>query len=124
MDIQRGDITWLVKPSAQGSVSEYRQRVGQHYRGLLRSFQDSICFYINSHGECTAKGVNISPMGGTPNGAKIFKMRWMYPGCGKSGGLRLAVLMWCNERKVVVAGLWERREDPSPNEFARTLADD
>ena len=124
MDIQRSDITWLVKASAQSSVSEYRDRVGAQYSSLLRSFQECICLYINSNGECTAKGLNISPMGGTPNGAKAFKIRWMYPGCGKSGGLRLAILMWCNERKVIVAGMWERREDPSADEFARAFSAD
>lgn len=124
MDIQPSDITWLVKASAQSSVSEYRERVGTQYRNLLRSFKESICLYINSHGECASKGLNISPMGGTANGAKAFKMRWMYPGCGKSGGLRLAILMWCSERKIIVAGMWERREDPSPNEFAHAFAAD
>ncbi len=124
MDIRHTDITWLVKASAQSTVSEYRQRVGDQYHALLRAFKESICLYINSHGECTAKGLNISPMGGTPSGAKAFKMRWMYPGCGKSGGLRLAILMWCNERKVVVVGMWERRDEPSPDAFAHAFAAD
>lgn len=115
-------ITWWVKPSAKDAVRAYRTIVGPHYRGLLLAFQAMLADYIHNDSGCTAPAFNISPMGGLPNGAKMFKVRWMYPGCGKSGGLRVAIEMRCREYMVLLAGMWDRREDPSDEEFARAFA--
>ncbi|MCB9872264.1 MAG: hypothetical protein H6837_20585 [Planctomycetes bacterium] len=53
---------------------------------------------------------------GVPN-AKGLKVRFGYPGCGKSGGLRLAVLAYCSDHLVKIAGAWIRREDPDDDDL-------
>jgi hypothetical protein len=42
-------------------------------------------------------------MGRNSAGGKILKMRWGRPGCGKSGGMRLAIVAYCAKRIVVLA---------------------
>lgn len=63
------------------------------------------------------QGKSISPIGATAAGGKRLKVRWLIPGKGKSGGLRLAVVAYCEERLVKVAGAWVRKDDPSDGEI-------
>lgn len=56
-------------------------------------------------------------MGATPAGGKILKVRWGLPGMGKSGGLRLAVVAYCESREVVIAGAFLRSDDPDDATF-------
>jgi hypothetical protein len=48
---------------------------------------------------------------------KILKVRWMTPGCGKSGGLRLAIVVYCESFKVVLCRGFLRNTEPSGAEF-------
>ena len=53
----------------------------------------------------------------TQAGGKCIKVRWGLPGQGKSGGLRLAIVVYCERRHVKICGAWKRRSDPSDAEF-------
>jgi len=85
----------------------------------LREF---LCDYFSAHDSCIEKqGKSISPVKcGIPK-AKGLKVRFGYPGCGKSGGLRLAVLAYCENKHVRIAGAWERKEDPGSDDLDRAF---
>ncbi|HEX4382081.1 MAG TPA: hypothetical protein VH083_04005 [Myxococcales bacterium] len=65
------------------------------------------------------QGSSISPMksSATAAGGKRLKVRWAMPGSGKSGGLRLAVAVYCKEKHVKIAGAWLRTDNPSDDAF-------
>jgi hypothetical protein len=67
--------------------------------------------------------MGISPIGATRLGGQAFKVRWAYPGQGKRGGLRLVVLAYCEQRRVVVAGAWFRKDDPSAADVEKAISD-
>ncbi len=100
-----------------------REALGADYNASKAALQKLLCDYFNQ-GECLGRqGKTIAPVEcGVPR-AKGFKVRWMVPGCGKSGGLRLAVLAFCEERRVILAGAWMRIEDPKDAEFAAAFAE-
>lgn len=68
-----------------------------------------------------ALGKSISPMKATPRGGKVLKVRWAYPGCGKSGSLRLIVVAYCREKRVHIAQALDRRDDPDNNDVRDAL---
>jgi hypothetical protein len=41
----------------------------------------------------------------------------MRPGSGKSGGLRFAIVAFCDSMKVVLCRAWVRKDDPSNADF-------
>jgi hypothetical protein len=51
-----------------------------------------------------------------------LKVRWAIPGQRKSGGLRLAVVAYCDKKHVKLAGAWIRKTDPSDAEFAESTS--
>ncbi|MBK9386935.1 MAG: hypothetical protein IPN34_19140 [Planctomycetes bacterium] len=53
----------------------------------------------------------------TAAGGKCLKVRWGLSGSGKSGGLRLAIVVYCDARLVKLVGAWRRRADPGDDEF-------
>jgi hypothetical protein len=59
----------------------------------------------------------------TELGGKCLKVRWGVPGCGKSGGLRLAVVVYCDQKRVKLAGAWNRSSDPSDSDFEEATRD-
>jgi hypothetical protein len=82
----------------------------------------SLCGYFNSD---TGKGClhrqrnAVCPMDGvTATGGKKLKVCWSLPGMGKSGGLRFAVVAYCEQKRVKLVGAWFRKSDPSDAEFA------
>ena len=87
-----------------------------------QALKEVLCAYFSS-GNCAATlGSTISPMGATPKGGKILKVRWGLPGCGKSGSLRLAVVVYCSERRVVIADAFVRKDEPSTRAFLDSVA--
>lgn len=117
--ILRHQITWEVLKRATVDLVAFRHEMGEAaYNEQTRSFQDFFCDYINTGSQCRTKGCNVSPMGGTKAGGKSFKVRWALPGMGKSGGLRLAVVAYCDAKRVKIAAAWMRRDDPADDEFA------
>lgn len=113
-----GDIRWIVSTTATLALAPVRGALGASYQANRDALQRFLCNYFNA-GDCLGKmGKTISPIESGVARAKGFKVRWVLPGSGKSGGLRIAVLAFCEERRVVMAGVWVRKEDPSDEEFA------
>lgn len=83
----------------------------------LASIKLLLCDYFSS-GKCDSKqGKTISPMGATKNGGKILKVRWTVPGQGKSGGLRLCIVVFCEEMEVIAAEGWLRKTNASDQAY-------
>jgi hypothetical protein len=109
-------LTWEISAAAKREVAALR--LGrEEYMALRTSLQLALCDYF-TNGDCLTKGCNIAPIKSDIPGCKGLKMRWMLPGRGKSGGLRLAVLVFCEQRRVCIAGLFERKTDPTDEDFA------
>jgi hypothetical protein len=91
------EITWEVLKAALPEIDKIRKHVTPEAReadkNALRAY---LCDYFNSDEgtRCEQKqGKGISPVGfPTGAGGKCLKVRWLIPGQGKSGGLRLAVV--------------------------------
>ena len=114
---------WTVRMEARGA-REVRELLGEEeHEKQKRSLQKYLCAYFST-GDCSKEqGDAISPMGGSPKGGKVLKVRWGLPGCGKSGGLRLVVVAYCSELKVVIAEAFRRKDDPSKEDCEETVKD-
>lgn len=121
--ILRSDISWRTTPRAKKNLAVFRKEAGEEvYLNQVRALQEWLCNYFNAPGSCTAQSMGISPLGGD-GPAKVLKVRWGLPGRGKSGGLRLAVMAFCLELRVVVAGAWIRKEDPDDAAFDEAFSE-
>jgi hypothetical protein len=105
-----------------GSIADIREQLGDDYAEEVPSLQEFLCGYFDAAADCNEKqGSSVSPVAGAPPGGKGLKVRWHLPGEGKSGGLRLAVVAFCDESTVVVCEAFRRRGDPSAEEFAEAM---
>ncbi|MEO6594918.1 MAG: hypothetical protein ABIP94_09225 [Planctomycetota bacterium] len=113
------EVTWVVCKGAQTVAGFLEQSLGEHgYENLKSSLKAFLCDYFTSPDACVAKlGKSISPIRCGVRHAKGLKVRFGYPGCGKSGGLRLAVLAFCEQKQVKIAGAWLRKEDPDAGDL-------
>lgn len=122
--VTRDDIRWEICMGASPAIESIRKTITEEaYQEDKRSLQEFLCGYFNSdHGkDCNRKQGDhqISPVGyKTGKGGKCLKVRWGIPGQGKSGGVRLAVIAYGQEKHVKLAGAWLRRDDPGDGEFA------
>jgi len=58
------------------------QKIYEQSKQALKLF---LCAYFST-GTCTqSQGTSIVPIGATPSGGKILKVRWALPGQGKMG---------------------------------------
>ena len=117
------DGKWEVLRGAQPVLDEIRSRMSaEEHEQQKRALQEFLCAYFNS-GDCTKElGKSISPVGmKTGKGGKVLKVRWGIPGSGKSAGLRLAVVVYCKELRVKIAGAWIRKDDPPDGEFEKAV---
>jgi len=113
------DIKWFVSEKAAADLADVRADFGDMYNASVAALRDLLCAFFSGDGDCTGKhGTAISPVGGVPNGGKLLKVRWLRPGSGRSGGLRLAFAVYCETRRVVLCGGWVRKEEPSDADFA------
>ncbi|MEM9767806.1 MAG: hypothetical protein AAF892_08005 [Cyanobacteria bacterium P01_D01_bin.71] len=111
------DGRWTSLPSAEGLKQVQKLMDEQTYEQNKEALKLFLCAYFST-GKCTHKqGKSISPIGSTPKGGKILKVRWGLPGQGKSGGLRLAVVAYCEEKRVVIADAFLRNTDPDNDDF-------
>lgn len=119
MPIGEHEIVWRMTATAAAHVRRARDEMGEElYRDSRAAFRELMTQYINAVPGCSAKqGKTISPMGSTPGGRKAFKVRFAVPGCGRSGGFRLAVACDCGHRDVLIAAAWMRADDPADAEF-------
>ena len=120
MTTTASEIRWEVLPRARTALDQVRESRGAAaYDAEKTALRQYLCGYFNS-GTCRHKqGDQISPMRSTftASGGKCLKVRWGLPGGGKSGGLRLAVVVYCEQKHVKICGAWLRREDPSDADF-------
>jgi hypothetical protein len=121
------DIKWEMLPAVMTVVAPIRRDMGEDtYQTDKEALQSFLCNYFNSDDgkDCRRRQhTGIAPMGGTTNrGGKCLKVRWRLPGQGKSGGLRLAVVAYCKEKRVKLAGAWVRKDDPSDDDFNEAFA--
>lgn len=110
---------------AQATIlRDLRERMGaEAYEADKAALKEFLCGYFSS-GDCrTALGSSICPVGATRKGGKVLKVRWAYPGCGKSGSLRLVVVAYCRQKRVHIAQAFDRRTDPTDEDF-RLAVDD
>lgn len=92
---------------------EVKRREPSRYSESVDQLRWFLCTYFDAQVNCVSGlAGSLSCLGGSGT-FKHFKVRWALPGGGKSGGLRLAVAVDCGARKVVIAGAWVRKDDPS-----------
>lgn len=117
------DGTWQLGENAT-LLSELRQRMTpEDYEQDKLALKEFLCGYFSS-GDCrNSQGSSISPMKATPLGGKVLKVRWAYPGCGKSGSLRLVVVAYCDEKRVYIAQAFDRRENPTDDDIQDAVSD-
>ena len=116
------DGTWQIGEKA-ALISQLRERMtSDEYEAQKKALKEFLCGYFSS-GNCTnTQGKSISPMKATPLGGKVLKVRWAYPGCGKSGSLRLVVVAYCEQLRVHMAGAFYRRDNPTDEDIRDVVA--
>ena len=114
----RRDITWIVTEEGHADLGDVREALGTGYKADVAALQDLLSDYFSGDEGCTTRlGKTISPLGLTSSGGKLLKVRWLMPGCGKSGGLRLALVVFCESRKAILCRGWPRKDDPDDADF-------
>jgi hypothetical protein len=125
-EISRADIQWHVLERAMPCLARIRATMTpQDYDRDKVALQEFLCGYFRA-GSCRHRqGRSIAPLKSstTEAGGKCLKVRWATPGSGKSGGLRLAIVVYCDRKLVKVAGAWQRAQDPSDDEFFAAARD-
>lgn len=124
--VLRREIAWIVTEEGHRDIAEVRAALGEGYNADVALLQEMSGYFSGDEGCTTRQGKTISPLGATSDGGKLLKVRWMMPGCGKSGGLRFAFVVYCEQRTVVLCRGWVRKDDPDDADFeaAGTLAAD
>lgn len=114
------EISWVICEAARPTANALKGQLGDvRYEAVRLGLKEFLCGYFSAVAACDSKlGKTISPIKCSVSEAKGLKVRFGFPGCGKSGGLRLAVLAFCDQRLVKIAGAWIRREDPDDDDFA------
>lgn len=117
------EIRWYVTKAAKAQVADVRKMRGEvDYFADVRNLQTFLAGYFDSSNRCSSKlGKSIAPVGAVGNG-KVLKVRWTYPGAGKSGGLRLCFVAYCDDRKVVLCHASLRR-DVNADELIRSATE-
>jgi hypothetical protein len=102
----------VVTESAAAEIADIRAVRGEAgYRIDVHDLREFLQGYFYATPGCTASmGASISPLGATSSGGKILKVRWKYPGAGKSGGLRLCIVAFCEQLLVVLCHAAIRRD--------------
>lgn len=117
------DGKWQVGGQAKLLHELRQQMTPEEFEADKLALQEFLCGYFSS-GDCqNALGKSISPMKATPKGGKVLKVRWAYPGCGKSGSLRLVVVAYCNQKRVHIAQAFDRRTDPTDGDLRDAISD-
>ena len=123
MHYEPSDGKWQLGEQAM-LLSELQQRMTpEAYAQDKQALKEFLCGYFSS-GDCrNAQGNSISPLKATPLGGKVLKVRWAYPGCGKSGSLRLIVVAYCEQKRVHIAQAFDRRQDPTDDEIRDAVSE-
>ncbi|QDT75863.1 hypothetical protein [Lacipirellula limnantheis] len=87
------------------------------YLEQKKALQKFLCGYFSTGG-CNGSLANaISPLKAAPRAGKVLKVRWAYPCCGKSGGVRLVVVAYSEAKRVHIAKAFYRSDDPSDDDI-------
>ena len=123
MQYRPTDGKWQVGGNARLLIDLRQQMTPEQYAEEKRALQEFLCGYFSS-GDCNhSLGDSISPLKATAKGGKVLKVRWALPGSGKSGSLRLVVVAYCDERRVHIAQAFNRRDNPTDDDFREALSD-
>jgi hypothetical protein len=123
MHYEPEDGKWQLGGNATRLFELRQQMTPEEYEADRLALKQFLCGYFSS-GDCrTSQGSSICPVKGTPRGGKVLKVRWAYPGCGKSGSLRLVVVAYCEEKRVVIAQAFDRRDDPTDTDIQDAVED-
>lgn len=115
------DGKWSVLPQAK-LVLELRKKLTQEaYDEQKQALKEFLCGYFSATTCNRKQGNSIAPVGATHHGGKILKVRWGLPGYGKSGGLRLVVVAYCEELRVVIAQAFFRKDDPTDEQISTSV---
>jgi hypothetical protein len=118
--LQRTHFQWSCEPGATQELRKY-YKSDEAYEGFLEALGIYLCnYYSATRGRTKTKA--IAPVQCGVDGGRGFKVRWMIPGGGRSGGFRLGVLAVCDRMRVVVALAELRRNDPADKEFVKAFA--
>lgn len=118
-----GDGKWQVGSKATLLLDLRNRMTVQEYEANKLALKRFLCGYFSS-GECQApQGSSICPVKATRKGGKVLKVRWAYPGCGKSGSLRLVVVAYCAQKRVFIAKAFDRRDDPTDQDIEEAIED-
>lgn len=119
MPLEVHEVTWIVTEAARDDVARIRDTLGEeNYSADVRALRRTLCGYFDAVDGCSSKlGASVVPVGASADGGKLIKVRWGVPGCGKSGGLRLAFVAYCDSRRVVLCRAFIRRDDPDDADF-------
>jgi len=122
-EVEPHEVTWRIVGQARATLAEVRGSLGNDgYAADRDSLKRWLCKYASTTG-CRSRTMGISPIGATRSGGHVFKVRWNYPGQGKRGGLRLIVIAYCERRRVLVAGAWFRKDNPTDAEVEKVISD-
>lgn len=117
------EITWKVGSGASAQLRGVREQFGADYAEQKKALKELLCGYFDQ-GDCVSRlGKTISPVECHIPGRKGLKVRWLLPGAGKSGGLRLAILLDCRNKMVIIAGAWDRKSNPEDCDFDAAFAE-
>jgi hypothetical protein len=110
-------IKWFVTVKGQADIADIRAVLGEEsYTDGTNALRALLCDYFET-GACIAKGVSVSPLGTNSRGGKVLKVRWILPGRGKSGGLRICFAAYCERRVVVLCRAFLRKDEPKAEDF-------
>ncbi|MCC6546098.1 hypothetical protein IT570_02930 [Candidatus Sumerlaeota bacterium] len=117
------DGKWQIGAKATLLIALRERMLPEEYEANKQALKRFLCGYFSS-GECQSpQGSSICPVKATRKGGKVLKVRWAYPGCGKSGSLRLVVVAYCKQRRVFIAKAFDRREGPSSEDIVNAVED-
>jgi hypothetical protein len=118
MTVLPAAVTWFLTRQCRDDIKHVRSILGEDYARNVAKLREMLCDYFSGDtGYSAPMGFSISTLGSACRTDKLLKVRWMRPGSGKSGGLRFAIVAFCDSMKVVLCRAWVRRDDPSSADF-------
>lgn len=108
------DICWKVVPKCEGFEESRKLHGAVEYEDSKKALQQFLADYFTAHDDCVV-GIpkSIANLGATTRGRKILKVRWLLPGGGKRGGLRLSLAVDCAKKTVYLARVGFKKDEPN-----------